>query len=114
VREAAVLEEDLTPREKLRLYCYRKRWKDAGALSVAFGVHVDVAKRWLEEDCDDIPEIYLEGIDPGEHYRVLRFRSGLTTGEVADRIGVTWAHVYSMESGRESPKTLMEFWDGPA
>lgn len=105
-----MLEEDLRPGERLRL----ARWRDVeSAADAARRLGVTQYRLKLWETCkseDDCPEVELGGMEPNEHYVVLRWRAGLTVRGLARKMSVHPQFLYEAERGLQRLDRLVEFW----
>lgn len=105
-----MLEEDLSYKERLYVYRQRRRltsWQHARELGVPYGQYYGWAHGLSEEGA---PEMRLRGIDPGEHYMVLRLRAGMTRRKMCARLGISYWHLTEIERGNRTLKRLIEFW----
>jgi DNA-binding transcriptional regulator YiaG len=108
-----LLEEDLTDSEKFILWCTRKNLTVA-KVAVEYGVSKAIAKEWKTgQRSDDVPQVKLLGMDPHEHYHILRVRSGMTEFELSRRLNIPVGQVCKFEYGnayRYMPR-MIDFWE---
>ena len=106
-----MLEEDLTPGERLRLFRRRRGWV-APDMAAFLGVDIDTYHGWEKDLSSETaaPDVELGGMEPYEHYFMLRYRSGITAKELGMMIGRSKEWVLRSESGLCPLKPLIEFW----
>lgn len=104
-----MLEEDLTPGEKLYLWRRRKN-KRVWEYARQYGVSRYAYQRWENDLGDDIPIIKLMGVEQAEQFVILRKRSGMTQKELAARMGISRSWLHLVEAGKVSMKQAIEFW----
>mgnify|MGYP003648201724 CR=1 FL=1 len=108
-----MLEEHLFPGEKL--YLQRKRAKQTMLQSaLGYGVTLHRYRRW-EQDLrvwsdPEPPEVTLGGLEPWEHYIVLRLRSKMRQVDLANKLGMSRNTIVRMEQGKSPLKRLIAFW----
>lgn len=105
---ASVLEDALTPGEKLFLDRRRRKEKLHEAAR-RLEVPVHCYRRW-ELEGTGAPEVKLRGITQGEQWVVLRRRMGLSQGELASACGCTQTDVTKLERGTARCKLILEFF----
>lgn len=74
------------------------------------GVSLQRYRDLLAGKVTDGPEILLHGMDPWEHYFILRVRAGWGLSVLARKLGCSTRFLLSMERGERSLKRLIEFW----
>lgn len=105
-----MLEEDLTPGEKLIVWRTRERYSFPDAAKF-YGVSEKTYRAW-EQGRMDPPNVQLGGIEPYEHFHVLRLRAGMTRRELADKVGKNPAAIQAEETGKAPCRSLVWFWTG--
>lgn len=108
-----MLEEDLLPGEKLYLKRRREK-KKMLECALEFGVSIALYRKWergtLWYRDPDPPEVNLGGLEPYDHYTVLRLRRGLSIHAAAKLMGIDPTYLSLMERGKRPLKRLIEFW----
>lgn len=106
-----MLAEALTKGERLFL-TRRRACKKLAEAAEFFQISIPRYTAWEADRRTDVPDIYLDGITPAEHYRIIRRRSGLTATEVCRRAGFSREWLNKMERGLRPLKRLVQFWGG--
>ena len=106
-----MLEENLSRGERL----YLRRWRNQVSswdASRALGVDHRTYLQWERDEIQGAPEIALErGLEPREHYVILRFRARLTVSDIAKAMGCTPRTITLQERGTTKHcRMLMEYW----
>lgn len=106
-----MLEKDLTPGEKLWLN-RRRLQKSMRKRAEDYDVSLHTYWCWEQDDpSHDIPDIDLGGIDPGEHYAIVRRRANMSIHELAREMRVSRADISLMERGKKKDcSRLQEYW----
>ncbi len=105
-----MLERDLKPHEKLFLDRMR-RYELIAAAAKRWGVPYEHYRLWEKGTRKNPPRVKLRGMNPHEHYTVMRLRHGLTRKELARRMGIMRRTLWEAEHGRlKTLERFMEFW----
>lgn len=105
-----MLEEDLTPGEKLIIWKTRNRFPYKEAAQ-HFGVTIKAYKEW-ERNENDPPNIDLQGLEIYEHFHILRHRSGMSRVQLGRIIGFNPMGIRKMETGIRPIYALVAYWTG--
>lgn len=103
-----MLEEDLTRGEKLFLDRRRKKLTQRQA-AARYSTTLYAYRRW-EEDLSRPPTIKIKGMEPHEHYVIMRVRAGLGLAQMARMMGLSRGYLGLIESGHGSLARLVEYW----
>jgi len=103
-----MLEEDLTRGEKL--YLLRSRTGTTVQQAAEdHKVEPNIYAAWEQDEVEG-PDIDIGGLDPHEHYIVLRLRIGKSIGQQAEDMGLHDAVLRRMEKGKGSLQRQIDYW----
>jgi transcriptional regulator with XRE-family HTH domain len=106
-----MLEESLSKGERLFVWRHRRRLT-RGAAARFFGVTLGRYKRWEAGTTTGVPTVQLGGLEPQEHYVVLRKRSGYSLKDIAEKMGISTRKLRTMELGESPLDRQIDFWGG--
>lgn len=105
-----MLEEDLTPGEKL-LLDRRRRKETLSKAASRWGATLAAYKGW-ETGAKGAPDVKLRGMTLPEQWVVLRLRAGLTQDQLAEKCGIWQTDVSKTEHGVKNFREIREFFGG--
>jgi hypothetical protein len=105
-----MLEETLSRGEKIFLARHRAE-RSIATEAERRGVSEKTYRAWELDDLEG-PNVSLGGLEPHEHYLILRFRTRIPLARFARMLGINYKTLRDMERGRRPLHRLIEYWGG--